>query len=52
MLLGPYLGFIYFLYPNLYYLEDDASMGWGSLMQIKHIFVLILFRNNGEVGTL
>ena len=52
MLLSPYLGFIYFLYLNLYYLVDDASMGWGSLMQTKHIFVLIHYRNNGEVGTL
>ena len=49
MLLSPYLGYIYFLYLNLYYLVDDASMGWGSLMQIKHIFVLIHFRNNCEV---
>ena len=39
MLLSLYLGFIYFLYLNLYYLVDVASMGWGSLMQIKHIFV-------------
>ena len=52
MLLSPYLGLIYFLYLNLYYLVDDASMGWGSLMQTKHIFVLIHYRNNGEVGTL
>ena len=52
MLLSPYLGFIYFLYLNLYYLVDDASMGWGPLMQTKHIFVLIHYRNNGEVGTL
>ena len=44
MLLSPYLGFIYILYLNLYYLVDDASMGWGSLMQTKHIFVLIHFK--------
>ena len=52
MLFSPYLGFIYFLYLNLYYLVDDASMGWGSLKQTKHIFVLIHYRNNGEIGTL
>ena len=49
MLLSPYLGFIYFLYLNLYYLVDNLSMGWGSLMQTKHIFVLIHLRNNCEV---
>ena len=49
MLLSPFLGFIYFLYLNLYYLVDDASMGWGSLMQTKHLFVLNHYRNNGEV---
>ena len=49
MLLSPFLGFIYFLYLNLYYLVDDASMGWGSLMQTKHLFVLIHYRNNCEV---
>ena len=52
MLLSAYLGFIYFLYLNLYYLLDNASMGWGSLMQTKHIFALIRYINNGEVGTL
>ena len=52
MLLSPYLGFISFLYLNLYFLVDDALMGWGSLMQTKNIFILIHFRNKGEVGTL
>ena len=52
MLLSPYFGFISLLYLHLYFPVDDASMVLGSLMQTKHIFVLIHFRNKGKVGTL
>ena len=52
MLLSPSFGIIYFFISQFVFLVDDASMGWGSLMQTKHIFVLIHYRNNGEVGTL
>ena len=41
MLLSPYLGFISFLYLDLYFLLDDASVD---------IFALIHFRNKGTVG--
>ena len=51
VLLGPYLYFVSFLYLNLYVLEDDTSISQGSFMQIKHLSVLILINNNGEVGT-
>ena len=34
---SPYLCFISFLYLDLYFLVDDASMGWGSLVQTKHL---------------
>ena len=49
--LSPYLCFIFFLYLDLYFQMDDASMGWGSLVQTKHLFVLIHFRIKSEVGT-
>ena len=48
---SPYLCFIFFLYLDLYFQMDDASMGWGSLVQTKHLFVLIHYRIKGEVGT-
>ena len=46
-----YLCFISFLYLDLYFLVDDASMGWVSLVQTKHLFVLIHYRIKGEVGS-
>ena len=48
---SPYLCFIFFLCLDLYFQMDDASMGWGSLVQTKHLFVLIHFRIKGEAGT-
>ena len=48
---SPYVCFISFLFLDLYFLVDDASMRWGYLVQTKHLFVLIHFRIKGEVGT-
>ena len=48
---SPYVCFISFLFLDLYFLVDDASMCWGYLVQTKHLFVLIHFRIKGEVGT-
>ena len=40
-LLSPYLCFISLLYLDLYVLEDDALIGYGSFMQTKYLCVLI-----------
>ena len=48
---SPYVCFISFLFLDLYFLVDDASMRCGYLVQTKHLFVLIHFRIKGEVGT-
>ena len=41
LLLSPYLGFISFLYLDLYVLGDDALICWGSFMQNKDLCVFI-----------
>ena len=41
LLLSPYLCFISFLYLDLYVLGDGALISEGSLMQTKHLCVLI-----------
>ena len=35
----------------MYFLGDDASISWGSLMRTKHLSVLIHILNKDEVGT-
>ena len=37
LLLSPYLCFIPFLYLDVYVLEDDALISYGSLIQTKHL---------------
>ena len=51
-LLSTYLCFISLLYLDLYVLEDDALISYGSFVQTKYLCVLIHFRTRGEVGTL
>ena len=46
----PYLCLISFLYLDLYLQGNDTSVGQGSFMRAKHLFILILIRNKGEVG--
>ena len=41
LLLSAYLCFISFLYLDLYLLEDDALISYGSFMQTKHLCVVI-----------
>ena len=41
LLLSPYLGFISFLYLDLYVLGDDALISYGSFMQTKQPCVLV-----------
>ena len=41
LLLSPYLCFISLLYLDLYDLEDDALISYGSFMQTKYLCVLI-----------
>ena len=41
VLLSPYLCFISFLYLDVYVFEDDALISYWSLMQTKHLCVLI-----------
>ena len=50
VLLSPYLCFISFLYLGLYVLGDDAWISEGSLIQTKHICVLIHLLTKGEAG--
>ena len=41
LLLSPYPCFISLLYLDLYVLEDDALISYGSFMQTKYLCVLI-----------
>ena len=41
LLLSPYFCFISVLYLDLYVLDDDALMSWGSFMQTKYLCVFI-----------
>ena len=41
VLLSPYLCFMSVSYLDLYVLEDDAWISYGSFMQTKHLCVLI-----------
>ena len=50
LLLSLFLGFISFLYLDLYVLGDDALISWGSFMQTKHLCVLIHIWTKVEVG--
>ena len=50
LLLSPYSCFISLLYLDLYVLEDDALISYGSFMQTKYLCVLIHIRIKGEVG--
>ena len=42
VLMSPYFCFISFLYLDLYDLGDDIWIIYGSFMQTKHLYVLIL----------
>ena len=41
LLLSPYLCCIFFLYLDVYVLEDDTLISKGSFVQTKHLCVLI-----------
>ena len=52
LLLSHCLCFISFLYIDLYVLEDDALISWGSFVWAKYLCVLIPIWVGGGVGAL